>query len=369
MTNHKNLKKVLTVSTMAAATMGASMLVNADNVQPSSVSSQTSSVASVSSESQTAKSSNAVALRSSQSSKASQSTKSTNQTVKSSTSIVASSSSKATTSASTKSSTTKSTANTTKEQSVKPRSVDGNTKVTPSISDQEHDKLQNEINNVNSVIDKYKADTSLPVQIASSDVSGDLVVDILNGYVNGLDTVNDLQHDIEKLQGFVNDDKKSLDLETNAHAREIIQAQLTRDQDALAFLQNALNNINNKQSSQSSKPQTSSTRPATSVSSSNDNNVASKKDEMKATSTKATSSTNTNNKVVAKVATQKTSNSKIATTVKTNNVSSKKATKATSRSKSTMPQTGEQTKDASILVAVGTIAIAAAGALLMRKHH
>ncbi len=90
MANHKNLKKVIAVSSMAAATMGAGAMVNADNVhQP--VSSQKSSISTkVSSELQSVKSSKKVVLKSSQSSKTSSTS-----SVKSSKKSVSSSSAKA----------------------------------------------------------------------------------------------------------------------------------------------------------------------------------------------------------------------------------------------------------------------------------
>ena len=90
MANHKNLKKVIAVSSMAAVTMGAGAMVNADNVhQP--VSSQKSSISTkVSSESQSVKSSKKVVLKSSQSSKTSLTS-----SVKSSKKSVSSSSAKA----------------------------------------------------------------------------------------------------------------------------------------------------------------------------------------------------------------------------------------------------------------------------------
>ena len=69
MANHKNLKKVIAVSSMAAATMGAGAMVNADNVHQQPVSSQKSSISTkVSSESQSVKSSSKVVLKSSQAS-------------------------------------------------------------------------------------------------------------------------------------------------------------------------------------------------------------------------------------------------------------------------------------------------------------
>ena len=90
MANHKNLKKVIAVSSMAAVTtMGAGAMVNADNVhQP--VSSQKSSISTkVSSESQSVKSSSKVVLKSSQTSSSKTSS------AKATTSSVTSSSSKA----------------------------------------------------------------------------------------------------------------------------------------------------------------------------------------------------------------------------------------------------------------------------------
>ena len=91
MANHKNLKKVIAVSSMAAVTMGAGAMVNADNVHQQPVSSQKSSISTkVSSESQSVKSSKKVVLKSSQSSKTSLTS-----SVKSSKKSVSSSSAKA----------------------------------------------------------------------------------------------------------------------------------------------------------------------------------------------------------------------------------------------------------------------------------
>lgn len=90
MANHKNLKKVIAVSSMAAATMGAGAMVNADNVHQQPVSSSKSSISTkISSESQSVKSSSKVVLKSSQASSSKTSS------AKANTSSVASSSSKA----------------------------------------------------------------------------------------------------------------------------------------------------------------------------------------------------------------------------------------------------------------------------------
>lgn len=90
MANHKNLKKVIAVSSMAAATMGAGAMVNADNVHQQPVSSTKSSISTkVSSESQSVKSSSKVVLKSSQTSSSKTSS------AKATTSSVTSSSSKA----------------------------------------------------------------------------------------------------------------------------------------------------------------------------------------------------------------------------------------------------------------------------------
>lgn len=97
MANHKNLKKVIAVSSMAAATMGAGTIVNADNVHQQPVSSQKSSISTkVSTESQSVKSSSRVVLKSSKSS----STKVSSQSSVKKTTSIASSSSKVSTKAS-----------------------------------------------------------------------------------------------------------------------------------------------------------------------------------------------------------------------------------------------------------------------------
>lgn len=97
MANHKNLKKVIAVSSMVAATMGAGTIVNADNVHQQPVSSQKSSISTkVSTESQSVKSSSRVVLKSSKSS----STKVSSQSSVKKTTSIASSSSKVSTKAS-----------------------------------------------------------------------------------------------------------------------------------------------------------------------------------------------------------------------------------------------------------------------------
>ena len=216
MANHKNLKKVIAVSSMAAATMGAGAMVNADNVyQP--VSSQKSSISTkVSSESQSVKSSSKVVLKSSQASSA-----------KATTSSVASSSSSAVVSSSSA------------KQTAQPMNLAAT--VTPSMTSAQHDTIQNDINNVNNVINKYQSDHSLPVSMASSNFGTDLVTDALGDYTSGLATKEELQKDVQKVQGVLNDDKDALAKETNAHAKEILQAQVKLDQDAYNLLSQAVN--------------------------------------------------------------------------------------------------------------------------------
>ena len=250
MANHKNLKKVIAVSSMAAATMGAGAMVNADNVHQQPVSSSKSSISTkVSSESQSVKSSSKVVLKSSQASSA-----------KATTSSVASSSSA--------------------KQAAQPMNLAAT--VTPSMTSAQHDTIQNDINNVNNVINKYQSDHSLPVSMASSNFGTDLVTDALGDYTSGLATKEELQKDVQKVQGVLNDDKDALAKETNAHAKEILQAQVKLDQDAYNLLSQAVNG----NASQASSSKTSSTK-------------ASKKSESKASSAsskKASSSSKADNK-------------------------------------------------------------------------
>ena len=250
MANHKNLKKVIAVSSMAAATMGAGAMVNADNVHQQPVSSTKSSISTkVSSESQSVKSSSKVVLKSSQASSA-----------KATTSSVASSSSA--------------------KQAAQPMNLAAT--VTPSMTSAQHDTIQNDINNVNNVINKYQSDHSLPVSMASSNFGTDLVTDALGDYTSGLATKEELQKDVQKVQGVLNDDKDALAKETNAHAKEILQAQVKLDQDAYNLLSQAVNG----NASQASSSKTSSTK-------------ASKKSESKASSAsskKASSSSKADNK-------------------------------------------------------------------------
>lgn len=250
MANHKNLKKVIAVSSMAAATMGAGAMVNADNVHQQPVSSSKSSISTkVSSESQSVKSSSKVVLKSSQTSSA-----------KATTSSVASSSSSAVASSSSA------------KQAAQPMNLAAT--VTPSMTSAQHDTIQNDINNVNNVINKYQSDHSLPVSMASSNFGTDLVTDALGDYTSGLATKEELQKDVQKVQGVLNDDKDALAKETNAHAKEILQAQVKLDQDAYNLLSQAVNG--NASQASSSK--------ASSQSSAKASSQASKKSESKASS-------------------------------------------------------------------------------------
>ncbi|WP_286007127.1 LPXTG cell wall anchor domain-containing protein [Ligilactobacillus aviarius] len=268
MANHKNLKKVIAVSSMAAATMGAGAMVNADNVHQQPVSSQKSSISTkVSSESQSVKSSSKVVLKSSQAS----STKASS--AKAATSSVASSSSSAVASST--------------KQAAQPMNLAAT--VTPSMTSAQHDTIQNDINNVNNVINKYQSDNSMAVSMASSNFGTDLVTDALGDYTSGLATKEELQKDVQKVQGVLNDDKDALVKETNAHAKEIIQAQVKLDQDAYNLLSQAVNG--NASQASSSK--------ASSQSSAKTSSQSSKKSESKASSAsskKASSSSKADNK-------------------------------------------------------------------------
>lgn len=266
MANHKNLKKVIAVSSMAAATMGAGAMVNADNVHQQPVSSQKSSISTkVSSESQSVKSSSKVVLKSSQAS----STKASS--AKAATSSVASSSSSAVASST--------------KQAAQPMNLAAT--VTPSMTSAQHDTIQNDINNVNNVINKYQSDHSLPVSMASSNFGTDLVTDALGDYTSGLATKEELQKDVQKVQGVLNDDKDALAKETNAHAKEIIQAQVKLDQDVY----NLLSQVVNGNASQASSSK------ASSQSSAKTSSQSSKKSESKVSSSKkASSSSKADNK-------------------------------------------------------------------------
>lgn len=184
MSDYKNLKKVIAVSSMAAATMGAGTMVNADNVHQQAVSSQKSSItAKPSSETQNAKSSNTVVLKSSQSSKASSSAKNVVSSSKASSSSVSA-------------------------KQAQPMNLAAT--VTPSMTDAQHDTIQNDINSVNNVINKYQSDDSMAISTASSNFGTDLVADALNDYTSGLATKEELQKDVQKVQGVLNDDKDAL---------------------------------------------------------------------------------------------------------------------------------------------------------------
>ena len=261
MANHKNLKKVIAVSSMAAATMGAGAMVNADNVHQQPASSQKSSISTkVSSESQSVKSSSKVVLKSSQAS----STKASS--AKAATSSVASSSSSAVASST--------------KQAAQPMNLAAT--VTPSMTSAQHDTIQNDINNVNNVINKYQSDNSMAVSMASSNFGTDLVTDALGDYTSGLATKEELQKDVQKVQGVLNDDKDALAKETNAHAKEILQAQVKLDQDAYNLLSQAVNG--NVSQASSSKASSQSSAKASSQSSAKASSQASKKNEANVTS-------------------------------------------------------------------------------------
>ena len=254
MANHKNLKKVIAVSSMAAATMGAGAMVNADNVHQQPVSSQKSSI----------------------STKAS--------SAKAATSSVASSSSSAVASST--------------KQAAQPMNLAAT--VTPSMTSAQHDTIQNDINNVNNVINKYQSDNSMVVSMASSNFGTDLVTDALGDYTSGLATKEELQKDVQKVQGVLNDDKDALAKETNAHAKEIIQAQVKLDQDVYNLLSQAVNG--NASQASSSK--------ASSQSSAKTSSQSSKKSESKvssASSKKASSSSKADSKKVSSQSSAKAS--------------------------------------------------------------
>lgn len=260
MANHKNLKKVIAVSSMAAATMGAGAMVNADNVHQQPVSSSKSSISTkVSSESQSVKSSSKVVLKSSQASSA-----------KATTSSVASSSSSAVASSSSA------------KQAAQPMNLAAT--VTPSMTSAQHDTIQNDINNVNNVINKYQSDHSLPVSMASSNFGTDLVTDALGDYTSGLATKEELQKDVQKVQGVLNDDKDALAKETNAHAKEILQAQVKLDQDAYNLLSQAVNGNASQASKKSESKASSASSKKASSSSKADNKKASSQSSAKASS-------------------------------------------------------------------------------------
>ena len=254
MANHKNLKKVIAVSSMAAATMGAGAMVNADNVHQQPVSSQKSSI----------------------STKAS--------SAKAATSSVASSSSSAVASST--------------KQAAQPMNLAAT--VTPSMTSAQHDTIQNDINNVNNVINKYQSDNSMVVSMASSNFGTDLVTDALGDYTSGLATKEELQKDVQKVQGVLNDDKDALAKETNAHAKEIIQVQVKLDQDVYNLLSQAVNG--NASQASSSK--------ASSQSSAKTSSQSSKKSESKvssASSKKASSSSKADSKKVSSQSSAKAS--------------------------------------------------------------
>lgn len=155
--------------------------------------------------------------------------------------------------------------------------------VTPSMTSAQHDTIQNDINNVNNVINKYQSDHSLPVSMASSNFGTDLVTDALGDYTSGLATKEELQKDVQKVQGVLNDDKDALAKETNAHAKEIIQAQVKLDQDVYNLLSQASSSKASSQSSAKTSSQ-SSKKSESKVSSSKKASSSSKADNKKASS-------------------------------------------------------------------------------------
>ena len=207
MSDYKNLKKVIAISSMAAATIGTGVVVNADNVQQQSVSSQKPSItAKVSSESQSAKSGNEIVLKaSSQSSSA--------------TSSVASSSSSKTDSKKTSS-----------QSSAKDSSQ--NSKKNEANATSAVNTLENDANKYQ---DSSDAVTQSYAQEAQQWLSN------LQTFMNGKDlsSPSELKDEIN----FLKNDMKSLQDTLNAswfngspEAKQIMQDQINADKAVLAYL-------------------------------------------------------------------------------------------------------------------------------------
>ncbi|WP_283602237.1 LPXTG cell wall anchor domain-containing protein [Ligilactobacillus aviarius] len=330
MANHKNLKKVIAVSSMAAVTMGAGAMVNADNVHQQPVSSPKSSISTkVSSESQSVKSSSKVVLKSSQTSSA-----------KATTSSVASSSSKASASTNNKMNLAQKTSASSQdsEQASSENHGNGTPNVTPAQSDDIVNALQPKVDKIADDInkDENSNDPAVIDALSGAAKAADEITDTVNNFIYGKATPADTMNAIKNFENKIAELQKQIANEKNPTIKAILQDELDAYQATVNKLEEYLNNK--------------SSVPAGTVShSGNSNSAETVSHSENSGSTKKSGSPITSSMTAKKIA------------------KNEKAMKANSAKKASMPQTGEANNNG-ILAGIGALAIAAAGAFLFRKR-
>lgn len=333
MANHKNLKKVIAVSSMAAATMGAGTIVNADNVHQQPVSSQKSSISTkVSTESQSVKSSSRVVLKSSKSS----STKVSSQSSVKKTTSIASSSSKVSTKASSisKANSKKDSAKKSSESSKKVSSQNSNKNAADAVS---------AIETLQDAANKYQNSSDATTQSYAQEAQQWLsnLGTFMNAQKNGWNSQKEIDNEINALKNDIKSNEDTLNaswFHGNDATKEIIKDQINADKAMLTYL------TGNAQET----PATKNDAEATS----------SKKADQKVAAKNTTSA----KKSVSKV--NKTVSSKSLHETHVVSAATKNDAKNTT---STLPQTGE-TNNIGVLAGISVLAIAAAGAFLFRKR-
>lgn len=280
---HNKLQKAIAVSSMAAATLGAGAIVNADNVNSSSVTPASSSSisATVSSSSQKAKSSSEVTLKSS--SKASS---------KASSSSVEASSSKSSTSKSStsKASSQKSETKSSAKASSKQAKAADSSKVTPNVSQADLDQMQSYIDKLSDDIQKHQNDSTPAVQteLVGAEMTSSLVTSYINNYLSGLTTQEEVQKDLANIDEQMATLEKLISQTDNETVRSIMQDELNAYKQARAILSQGISSSTSSSSSQTSA--TSSSKEDLQVSSTVSSSAVTSNTESKS------SATSTNNK-------------------------------------------------------------------------
>ena len=347
MANHKNLKKVIAVSSMAAATMGAGAMVNADNVHQQPVSSQKSSISTkVSSESQSVKSSSKVVLKSSQTSSSKTSS------AKVITSSVASSSSKSSASTNNKMNLAQKTSASSQdsEQASSENHGNGTPNVTPAQSDDIVNALQPKVDKIADDInkDENSNDPAVIDALSGAAKAADEITDTVNNFIYGKATPADTMNAIKNFENKIAELQKQIANEKNPTIKAILQDELDAYQATVNKLEEYLNNKSSVPAGTVSHSGNSNSAETVSHSG-NSNSAETVSHSENSDSTKKSGSPITSSMTAKKIA------------------KNEKAMKANSAKKASMPQTGEANNNG-ILAGIGALAIAAAGAFLFRKR-
>ena len=339
MANHKNLKKVIAVSSMAAATMGAGAMVNADNVHQQPVSSPKSSISTkVSSESQSVKSSSKVVLKSSKTSSAKASVTSSSLKASASTNNKMNLAQK--TSASSQDS----------EQASSENHGNGTPNVTPAQSDDIVNALQPKVDKIADDInkDENSNDPAVIDALSGAAKAADEITDTVNNFIYGKATPADTMNAIKNFENKIAELQKQIANEKNPTIKAILQDELDAYQATVNKLEEYLNNK--------------SSVPAGTVSHSGNSNSAETVSHSGNSDSAETVSHSENS-----VSTKKSGSSITSSMTVKKVVKNEKAMKDNSAKKASMPQTGEA-NNTGILAGIGALVLAAAGAFLFRKR-